>query len=97
MSPEQIMEVVEQCRQTGYLPDGTRQCLLCNSSCPDEPMFVGLWIPGKQLQRRLGCAEQRRRNGGARTVLYLVCPTCYHRPSMEDEVENIILRRVSVQ
>ena len=97
MSPEQIMEVIERCKQTGYLPNGTRKCLLCNSTCPDEPMFVGLWIPGKKLQRRLGCTEERLRNGGARTLLYLVRPICYGRPSMADEVEDIILRRGSVQ
>lgn len=97
MSPEKIMEIVKQCQETGYMPNGTRQCLLCGDSCPDEPMFVGFWMPGKQLQRRLGCSEERITTGGSRNVLYMVCPTCFERPSMADEVEDTILRRVSVQ
>jgi len=97
MSPEQLQKAIKRCQQTGCLPDGGRQCLLCGDTCPDEAMFVGLWIPPPSLRRRIGCSEERIANGGTRTVLYQVCPTCFERPSMADEVDNTILQRVSVQ
>ena len=97
MSPEQTGATIRRCQETGYLPNGTRECLLCHDTCPDEPMFVGFWIPEKSLQRRIGCSEERIASGGARTVLYMVCPTCFERPSMADEVEDTILQKGSVQ
>jgi hypothetical protein len=97
MNPDQIYEVIQRCQKTGYLPDGTRRCLLCGDACPDEPMFVGLWIPGKGLHRRLGCTEERLANGGSRVVVYMVCQICFDSPCMADEVEDTILQRVTVQ
>jgi hypothetical protein len=97
MSPEQINEVIKRCQETGYLPNGTRHCLLCGDSCPDELMFVCLWIPEKRTQRRLGGSEKRLAHGGARTVLYLICPDCMERPTLSGDVEAEILKRGSVQ
>ena len=97
MTVEQIQKAIKRSQETGYLPNGTRECLLCGDSCPDEPMFVGLFIPTKRGARRLGCSEERLARGGNRTVSYMVCPTCFERPSMADEVEDTILQKVSVQ
>jgi len=97
MSPEQIREVINRCRETGYLPNGTRVCLLCGDSCPDEPMFVGLWIPEKSAQRRLGCSQERLAKGGARTVLYINCTECLKRPTLYEDVAATILSKARVQ
>jgi hypothetical protein len=97
MSPEQIGETISRCQETGYLPDGSRKCLLCADQCPDEPMYVGMWVADKATQRRLGCSEERLANGGGRVVLYQLCPGCFERPSAYEAVEAEILRQVSVQ
>lgn len=97
MTLDQVAELVKTCKETGYLPDGSRRCLLCGDQCPDEPMFTGVWFPGgKKLQRRLGCSAERLSNGGARVMLYMVCQTCFDRPTRNDDVEAEILKRVSV-
>lgn len=97
MSPERVREIIDECRKTGYLPDGSRKCLTCREGCPDEPMYVGMWIAGKETQRRIGCSEERLTNGGGRVVLYQLCPSCFERPSRNEDVETEILRQVSVQ
>jgi hypothetical protein len=98
MSPEQIAEVIKRSQEVGCLPDGSRLCILCGDTCPDEPMYTGLWIPfGKKLQRRVGCSEERLANGGNRVVLYMLCPACYERATRNESVETEILRRVTAQ
>jgi hypothetical protein len=94
MTPGEVGKLILECKRTGYLPDGSRSCILCGDHCPDEPMFTGVWIPfGKQLQRRLGCSEERLANGGGRVILYMVCPTCFERPTRNEDVEREILKR----
>jgi hypothetical protein len=98
MTSEQVQKVVKSCIEIGYLPNGSRKCLLCGASPADEPMIVGVWLPaGKELQRRLGCSEERLANHGGRVILYQLCLTCFERPNKEEEVEAKILKRRGVQ
>jgi hypothetical protein len=97
MGPEQVNEMIERCRQTGYMPDGTRACLLCGDHSPHEAMFVGLWIPPKDLQRRRGCLPERLTKGGSRIVIYMICPGCFQLPTLADDVVDKILSKWSVQ
>jgi hypothetical protein len=96
MKLEQVRGIIETSQKTGYLPDGSRSCILCVDTCPDEPMYVGLWFPGG-MQRRLGCSEERLSKGGGRIVLYQLCQECFDRPNKVVEVEDAILKRVTVQ
>jgi hypothetical protein len=98
MSPEQVAEIVKACRETGYLPNGSRACLLCGDQCPDEPMFVGVWFADeKKRQRRIGCSEERLANGGGRLLVYQVCQSCFERPTRNEDVDAEILKRMGVQ
>jgi hypothetical protein len=90
-------DVIDGCRRTGHLPDGSRKCLLCADGCPDEAMVVGVWIANKETQRRVGCSAERLANGGARFILYQLCPRCFESPSRNGDVDTKILRLVSVQ
>jgi len=97
MSPEQILKTINASCETGYLPNGTRACLLCGDTCPDDPMFVGMWIPESRLQRRLGCSQECLAKGGSRVLLYLLCQACFDRPTSYEEVAAKILKDASVQ
>lgn len=97
MAPDKIAEIIKRCIATGRLPSGSRGCLLCGDNYPDEPMLVGVWLAGKELQRRLGCSKERLADGGARVIVYVVCPTCFDRPTMAEEVEDVILQKGGVQ
>lgn len=98
MNPEQAHEIVKACRETGYLPDGSRSCILCGDGSLDEPMFLGVWLPvSKKLQHRLGCSKERLANGGGRIILYMVCQACFDRPTMSEDVETEILKLAGVQ
>jgi hypothetical protein len=68
-----------------------------NDHSPHEPMFVGLWIPPKDLQRRLGCSPERLTKGGSRIVIYMICPGCLQRPTLAEDVADKILSKWSVQ
>jgi hypothetical protein len=92
-----ILDTLNFCRETGHLPDGSRACLLCADTCPDEAMPVGVWVPiGESLQRRLGCSEERLSSGGARVIVYQLCPACFDGPNREEDVEAEILKRAGV-
>jgi hypothetical protein len=94
---QKLLDTVNFCRETGYLPDGSRRCLLCADTCPNEAMFVGLWVPvGKSMNRRLGCSEERLSAGGGRVVLYQLCQSCFDRPNSVEEVDNKILKDAGV-
>jgi hypothetical protein len=94
---QKLLETVNFCRETGHLPDGTRACLLCADTCPDEAMLVGVWVPiGESLNRRLGCSEERLSAGGGRVVVYQLCQTCFERPTSFEDVDAAILKRAGV-
>jgi hypothetical protein len=97
MSPEKVREVIDRCVRAGHLPDGSRGCLLCNDTCPDEPIYTGVFIANREHQRRIGCSKQRLANGGSRFVIYQLCPICFESPTRNEDVEKEIFRRVSVQ
>ena len=97
MSPEQVRETIDRVRKTGHLPDGSCACLLCKDTCPDEAMFVGVFIANLEHQHRIGCSEQRLANGGRRLIIYQLCPSCFEVPTRNEDVEVKIFRKVSVQ
>jgi hypothetical protein len=97
MSPDKIIEVFKCAQETGCLPNGKRNCLLCLDPCPDEEMVVGLWVPQKKLQRMLGCSQERLDRGGARVVLYMICLQCFERPTLEADIAATLLRRGTAQ
>jgi hypothetical protein len=97
MSPEKVAKIVKECMRHGRLPDGSRKCLLCGDVHSHEPMFVGVWIADTNLQRRLGCSEGILANGGRRMILYMLCTSCFDRPTRTEDVETEILRRLGVQ
>ena len=96
MKPEDLARIVKRCIDTGYLPDGSRACLLCSDN-PNETMFVGLWLPSKKLQRRIGCSEERLSSGGSRLILYMVCQTCFESPNSDEEIETKLMKLGCVQ
>jgi hypothetical protein len=97
MLPEKAREMIDACRKSGYLPNGTRSCLLCSDGCPDEAMFVGVWIADKKTQHRLGAPAEKLANGGGRIILYQLCPSCFERPTRNEDVETEILKRAGIQ
>ena len=97
MGPEKIKEVLAAVEIGGYLPDGTRACLLCSDTCPNEAMYVGMWIADTENQRRLGYPKEKLRNGGRRVIVYQLCTDCFDKPTRTTDVETEILRRVGVQ
>jgi hypothetical protein len=97
MGPEKVEELVSGVRKHGCLPDGSRACLLCEDTCPGEPMFVGVFIADRESQRRIGCPPEKLVNGGGRVIIYQLCPSCYESPTRNEDVEAEILRRMSVQ
>ena len=94
---QKVLDTLRSCIATGRLPNGKRACLLCGATCPEEPMLTGLCIPGPDGSRRLGCSKERIASGGGRVVIYQLCPSCYDRPNLDDEVEAKILRQAGVQ
>ena len=92
-----VHEVVKQVHSTGHLLDGTRACLLCNDSCPDEVMIVGVFLANREHQQRIGCSPERLARGGARFLIYQLCPGCMEQPTVYEDVEVEILRRATVQ
>lgn len=97
MRLEELAGVLDRVRKTGRLPDGTRACLLCGDACPHEAMFVGLWFPSKTMQKRIGCSEERLRNGGSRIVIYQLCAGCMENPTSTEDVEDALLKQAGVQ
>lgn len=96
IGPEQIKEVIETATKTGYLPDGSRKCLLCSDTCPDEAMFVGVFIADPEFQARIGYSKKKLAKGGKRLILYQLCPTCFERPSRNEDVEAKIMAEMEV-
>jgi hypothetical protein len=95
--PEQIEKIVKNVTETGYLPDGSRKCLLCSDTCPNEAMFVGVFIANQEHQTRIGYSKKKLAKGGRRLIVYQLCPTCFERPSRNEDVETKIMSEVSVQ
>lgn len=97
MNLEQLEEAINRVRKTGHLPDGSRSCLLCSSTCPNEAMFVGVFVADREHQSRIGYSEEKLAKGGRRFILYQLCPTCYKCPTRNESVETKIMSQMSVQ
>jgi hypothetical protein len=95
--PEQLKTTIDHIRETGHLPDGSRSCLLCDDTCPNEAMLVGVFTADRDYQRRIGYPAKKLAKGGRRFVLYQRCPSCYERPSRDEEVDTKIMSRLGVQ
>jgi hypothetical protein len=97
VGPDQVDKLIKQVRETGRLLDGSRSCLLCSDTCPDEEMFVGVFIADPETQTRIGYSKKKLAKGGRRLILYQLCPTCFERPSRNEDVETKIMSQMGVQ
>jgi|HubBroStandDraft_6_1064221.scaffolds.fasta_scaffold2119466_1 hypothetical protein len=91
---QKIFRTINLCRENGCLPNGRRNCALCGQlpAASDEPFLVGLYIPDKEDQKRIGATA-----GRSRVVIYLLCWTCFELSDSHEKVAERVIRVAGVQ